>query len=34
VLACLATVPPFLSHARFLARAGRRQLQNAQIVVN
>ena len=33
VLACLATVPPFLSHARFLARAGRRQLQNAQIVV-
>ncbi len=23
VLACLATVPPFLSHARFLARAGR-----------
>ena len=33
VLACLATMPPFLSHARFLARAGRRQLQNAQIVV-
>ena len=22
VLACLATIPPFLSHARFLARAG------------
>ena len=25
VLACLATIPPFLLHARFLARAGRRR---------
>jgi len=29
VLACLATVPAFLAHTRFLARAGRRAAERA-----